>query len=388
MAFWNESDNIEINKITTYLEREFPNQDYEKYILSEIDDNTFIDATLIKSWSHFQYLFKFELDNLNEFTPFNQKHLQNRAKPTLDILKTDKEHFLSYLMRVIHEYYFWNPVREELPDIISSDILTRLSSLTKKKSYTAQFSWIENSMATAITRDLINSEDFISIRAIAKDVANYKKIITSHKEKSTTEYIETVKNLSETLEESIEKTNSTKSELADYDAKLEGYKAKYNFVLLSKSFNNLHIRKSEELNKAKKLTWRFTMALALPPSFAFFNHIYNWFPSGEGFSSLSFYLPILTFEILIFYFMRLYYSEVRALNTQLLQIDHRLSLCEFIHDYIEKKNADKDNKESWDLFESLIFSPIQITPDNIPSVLDGANAVAELAGKVMAKSKV
>ena len=85
--------------------------------------------------------------------------------------------------------------------------------------------------------------------------------------------------------------------------------------------------------------------------------------------------------------MRLYYSEVKTLNTQLLQIDHRLSLCEFIHDYIEKKNADKDNKQSWDLFESLIFSPIQVASDNIPSIIDGANAVADLAGKIISKSK-
>ncbi len=39
----------------------------------------------------------------------------------------------------------------------------------------------------------------------------------------------------------------------------------------------------------------------------------------------------------MFYFMRLYYIEGKAIKAQLLQIEQRLSLCEFIHDYVETK---------------------------------------------------
>lgn len=87
----------------------------------------------------------------------------------------------------------------------------------------------------------------------------------------------------------------------------------------------------------------------------------------------------------MFYFMRLYYIEGKAIKAQLLQIEQRLSLCEFIHDYVEKKNNSGSEKESWSLFEKLIFSPIQVSSENIPSLLDGASSIAELAGKILSK---
>ncbi|HCQ7467721.1 TPA: hypothetical protein P7Y84_005232 [Klebsiella pneumoniae] len=102
-------------------------------------------------------------------------------------------------------------------------------------------------------------------------------------------------------------------------------------------------------------------------------------------SALSYYLPILSLELLMFYFMRLYYIEGKSIKAQMLQIDQRLSLCEFIHDYVETKNNSGTEKESWSLFEKLIFSPIQVTSENIPSLLDGASSIAELAGKVLSR---
>ncbi|MCK5961953.1 hypothetical protein KMY62_26195, partial [Klebsiella pneumoniae] len=101
--------------------------------------------------------------------------------------------------------------------------------------------------------------------------------------------------------------------------------------------------------------------------------------------AFSYYLPILSLELLFFYFMRLYYIEEKAIKAQILQIEQRLSLCEFIHDYVETKNNSGAEKESWSLFEKLIFSPIQVTSENIPSLLDGASSIAELAGKVLSK---
>ncbi len=83
--------------------------------------------------------------------------------------------------------------------------------------------------------------------------------------------------------------------------------------------------------------------------------------------------------------MRLYYIEGKAIKAQLLQIEQRLSLCEFIHDYVETKNNSGAEKESWSLFEKLIFSPIQVSSENIPSLLDGASSIAELAGKYCLK---
>ncbi|HDE1948686.1 TPA: hypothetical protein PCF76_004648, partial [Klebsiella quasipneumoniae] len=129
----------------------------------------------------------------------------------------------------------------------------------------------------------------------------------------------------------------------------------------------------------------FSSFLIATPLLALLNHIYNFYPVEFNLNAMFYFLPILSLELLFFYFMRLYYIEGKAIRAQMLQIEQRLSLCEFIHDYVETKNNSSAEKESWSLFEKLIFSPIQVSSENIPSLLDGASSIAELAGKVLSK---
>lgn len=162
-------------------------------------------------------------------------------------------------------------------------------------------------------------------------------------------------------------------------------KVSSNFVLLSKAFSKLLQTKQEEYRKNHNTVAFFSALLVVIPVGALLNHILEWYKVEFNFSALAYYLPILSLELLMFYFMRLYYIEGKAIKAQLLQIEQRLSLCEFIHDYVETKNNSGSEKESWSLFEKLIFSPIQVSSENIPSLLDGASSIAELAGKILSK---
>lgn len=387
MNFWDDEYISDINEITAHMSTIMFVNRLKDIELDTISDDLYIDAVTVKSWEHFKYLYKYRRVDLKNYTSFNQKTLSLRATPSLSQLQQDKNAFLFYLLRLIHEFYFWEPSREELPEVINSNVLPRLASLTKDNTAYSSFLWIEHSMATSITRDMINSIEFQSIRRIAKEIDTYEVKISTLKNDELTDFEQ---KLSTHINESasfIKKIEDLEVDLENYENKLNEYKNEYNFVLLSKAFKKMSASKNTELAVAKKTTWFFSALLAAPPLFTLFNHIFSWVNTGTGLNSLTFYLPVLTLELLIFYFMRLYYGEVKTLNTQLLQIEHRLNLCEFVHDYIDKKNADKDNKSSWDAFEALIFSPIQISADNIPSLLDGANAVADIAGKVMSKSK-
>ena len=59
----------------------------------------------------------------------------------------------------------------------------------------------------------------------------------------------------------------------------------------------------------------------------------------------------------LLYFFRISLFNIRALKSQLLQIDLRLSLCEFISNYTEETAKMRGNaKESFDKFENVIFS--------------------------------
>ncbi|QQG30349.1 hypothetical protein JFY74_10185 [Pectobacterium carotovorum] len=127
-------------------------------------------------------------------------------------------------------------------------------------------------------------------------------------------------------------------------------------------------------------------------------------------SAIFYSLPIIAFEIILFYFSRVAYVEVKSFKTQLVQIEHRIASCEFIRNYMKQKNEHFDkiirlsnNEVAKKIFidgdsigkiigfpsdfEKLIFNPIQMSSDNIPAVLDGVNSIAELAGKVMAAKK-
>jgi len=59
-------------------------------------------------------------------------------------------------------------------------------------------------------------------------------------------------------------------------------------------------------------------------------------------------------------------------KSQLLQIDLRKTLCRFIQHYSEySSKLKKDDPESLNKFESLIFSGIISDEGNIPSTYDG-----------------
>ncbi|SFF14620.1 hypothetical protein SAMN05216563_1149 [Phytobacter palmae] len=387
MAFWDDNYLKEANRIDSFLENKLSYINEITQPTASETDGVFIDRTIYNSWKIFYHLYIARRDALNEYTKFNQKTLQYQARPALDLYKEAPFQFVGILARLLYEFYFWNYDASTYPDILSSESLERLSRLSNQELWGDQFKWIDKKMATSMLRDIMSSDEFKAIRGISSKIEDFKSEITIHIEESTRLFDEKFGESNKKILESLKNIDNYQNQINDYQSKLEDYKSNYNFTLLSRAFNNLKNSKQIERNSSRIITRVLSGALLIPPVFSFFNHIYSWVSVGEGLSSLTYYLPLLTVEILVFYFMRLYYSEVRNINTQLLQIEHRLSLCEFIQDYIEKKNTDKENKESWNLFESLIFAPIQVTPDNIPSVIDGANAVAELAGKIMSKSK-
>ncbi len=62
----------------------------------------------------------------------------------------------------------------------------------------------------------------------------------------------------------------------------------------------------------------------LHPLIALANHIKGWYIVELNLSSLAYYLPLLSLELLLFYFMRLYYIEGKAIKAQLLQMINAL----------------------------------------------------------------
>ncbi|MER3991385.1 hypothetical protein J8861_30555 [Klebsiella pneumoniae] len=385
MTLWTDSYQSSIDSISNFIDNNFTHYNEIPEKLSRLDDSVLADCIIVVAWRYFKNLYIHRRDSLNKYTSYNQKFLHQGNTPSLQELKDDKFYFLNKILRILFEYNFWASDDFGPPMFLRPEILEKLDKLKPPSDFQVNFIWIERSMPAALTKDLLLSDKFSFLTKIAVDVENLESTISHNIEKGLEDVENKTNELREQVNELIQSSNSSIHSLNEYDSKLKEYKSDYNFVLLSKAFSNLRGKKRTEFQINNFIVLIFSLCLTCIPLIALANHIKGWYIVELNLSSLAYYLPLLSLELLLFYFMRLYYIEGKAIKAQLLQIDQRLSLCEFIHDYVETKKNSGAEKESWSLFEKLIFSPIQVTSENIPSLLDGASSIAELAGKVLSK---
>lgn len=385
MSLWNESYQRSVDSITNYIENNFIQFSEIPDNIDRIEDSVFADSILVVAWRYFLTIYNHRRESLNKYTPFNQKQLGKLNLPSIQELMEDKFRFLNKILRIIFEYCFWG--RDDLspPKVLDPQVLDRLDKLKTPSDFPVNFIWIERSMPAVLTKDLLLSNDFSVLTKIATDVGNFSEEITQGINKGLKDVGEKTDQLRVEIEGLIGSASASVISLKEYESKLNEYKDDYNYALLSKAFANLLKNKKSEYATNHKNITIFSIWLIATPLLTLLNHIFNIYPVEFNLNALFYFLPILSLELLFFYFMRLYYIEGKAIKAQMLQIEQRLSLCEFIHDYVEKKNNSGADKESWSLFEKLIFSPIQVTSENIPSLLDGASSIAELAGKVFSK---
>ncbi|EMB4845001.1 hypothetical protein ACVWOJ_18675 [Klebsiella pneumoniae] len=385
MTLWTDSYQSSIDSISNFIDNNFTHYNEIPENLSRLDDSVLADCIIVVAWRYFKNLYIHRRDSLNKYTSYNQKFLHQGNTPSLQELKDDKFYFLNKILRILFEYNFWASDDFGPPMFLSPEILEKLDKLKPPSDFQVNFIWIERSMPAALTKDLLLSDKFSYLTKIAVDVENFESTISQNIENGLKDVENKTNELREQINELIQSSNSSIQSLDEYDSKLKEYKSDYNFVLLSKAFSSLREKKRREFMFNNFIVLVFSLFLTCTPLIALANHIKGWYIVELNLNSLAYYLPLLSLELLMFYFMRLYYIEGKAIKAQLLQIDQRLSLCEFIHDYVETKKNSGAEKESWSLFEKLIFSPIQVTSENIPSLLDGASSIAELAGKVLSK---
>lgn len=385
MTLWTDSYQSSIDSISNYIENNFTPYNDIPDNLFQLDDSVLADCIIVVAWRYFRNLYNNRRDSLNKYTSYNQRIANQGNTPSLQELMVDKFRFLNTILRIIFEYNFWASDDFGPPMFLRPEILEKLDKLKPASEFPVSFIWIERSMPAALTKDLLLSEEFSALRMIAGSVGLFEEKITTEIKRGFSDVNKEADALKKNIEGLINSAGATVQSLAEYDEKLKQYKSEYNFVLLSKAFSNLLKTKKAEYVTNHRSVIIFSSWLIATPLFALLNHVYNFFPVEFNLNALFYYLPILSLELLFFYFMRLYYIEGKAIKAQILQIEQRLSLCEFIHDYVETKNNSGAEKESWSLFEKLIFSPIQVSSENIPSLLDGASSIAELAGKILSK---
>jgi hypothetical protein len=194
--------------------------------------------------------------------------------------------------------------------------------------------------------------------------------------------------------EHIELLNLQKIDIEKYELTLKNQKSEMSFVLLDKGFFNLE---SDKNKFSKVLFWIMVgfafLLFAVPASF-FWLHVTDYIhvlnpnlPKNLSvFSEISLFIPFVSIEILLIYFFRISLYHFNANKAQILQLELRRSLCQFIEGYSDFSSKIKGkDATALDRFEALIFSGLAPTHETVPTTFDGLDQVEKLVAAIRGK---
>ncbi|MBQ5147723.1 hypothetical protein FDK32_07425 [Citrobacter freundii] len=414
MGFYTETNNkqsilvtnsIITNDINAYKNNTNPN------IKEKTIDSDLFYFVLEPAWLNFFNLVDNRPQALDENTKFNQDNIIRFMDFKVSDYHENRVGFLSNLLRVLYEYYFFTgDITSRSHNFISDDILSKLDDRFGEDNNApyAQFRWIRDTLPIVLMKWLLNSDNFVSAQKLMSDLDSAKENFLRELSQNSGFAIKDIKSETNTcislLSQKFDDINSEiangkdeanvildyiKSALEEIKAleeRVSNLKSEYNFVGLSHGFRTIKEKKEKELSTTEINYKNLFGVIFIAPVIAVILHfsLPNLYP--KDYSALFIIFPFITIEMAIIYFFRLSYLEAKALRTQLMQIELRLSLCSFIDGYVEyrKKNNIAIDKVL-DAFDSLIFSPIQTNENNIPAMFDGLEAIAGVAEKVMKK---
>ena len=94
-------------------------------------------------------------------------------------------------------------------------------------------------------------------------------------------------------------------------------------------------------------------------------------------------LPLISVEVILLYFFRVILVNHRSVKAQIMQIELRQTMCQFIQHYTEySSKIKKEDSGALEKFESLIFSGILSNPEKLPSTFDGVDQLGSFIKSV------
>ncbi|MDY4380921.1 hypothetical protein [Pectobacterium brasiliense] len=399
----NETNSYIISDVRLKYEK---NKDRPLLSFRDNSDGLF-EYVILPVWSYFYSILSKKTNELDENTKFNQQYISTHMDFSIEDYKSDKVGFLSNLLRVLYEYKFWTGIVDG-DRLFSKDTLTILDDVFghNEHSYNYQFGWIRDSLPIVLAQWMLKSKNFLAAIELVSNIDNARTHALSDIDvrfgiiQNTLEndvkgkarelsdiYLDTLqkfKKSEDTILKSTKNIDVIRDELSGLEDKIKNLRTEYNFVGLSSGFERIKEKKEKELRNSEVYYKNLFGCMFIAPVFAFLSHFIKPGFYPENFSAVFILFPLVTIELVLIYFFRLSYLESKSIRTQLVQIELRLSLCAFVQNYVEyRKEHGKNISKLLDSFDNLIFSPIQVNDSNIPSMFDGADAIADLAGKIM-----
>ncbi|EKL9828665.1 hypothetical protein PTB20_001661 [Vibrio alginolyticus] len=172
-------------------------------------------------------------------------------------------------------------------------------------------------------------------------------------------------------DELIEKTEKVENLKRTLD-KLQN---EYNFVGLNQGFEKLEKKKKKEKNISLSILILMGLLLLAPLVYEFLA-IQN---KEMNFNDLIAFIPLVSIEIILIYFFRVILIHYKEVKTQIMQIELRMTLCQFIESYTSySKEIKEQDSNALEKFENIIFSGILSDTEKLPSTFDGFEQLGSL----------
>lgn len=301
--------------------------------------------------------------------PFNYHYIDESFEKKLNFLKQNwNSEILDYIFLISirflqeAELTMRRQYREKIWN--DSDIYERIWDWFKSlkndditHNNISQLNYIQNDYSLMLLNDYLGNKSF---QAFLNYEENIKKI-----EQQSTILQKTSDNIQKSADEKLEKVK----QLSDT---LENLKQGFNFVALSDGFSRMLNEKKSSKKWILRLLFLIAVIISAIPAYKFFS---------DGGINLTWQQIAISagLELVLIYFFRVVLFHYRTVQTQIMQLDLRLSLCQFIQSYAEYAKEIKTNdKDALDKFENLIFSSILSSDEKIPSTFDGLEQLNSL----------
>lgn len=223
---------------------------------------------------------------------------------------------------------------------------------------------------TPSTASQVRYAGYQMIVGVVKNYLHHPKMVDL---KELPGLLEKAKSEKEEFKEDYSQRKTKVDELKDA---LDSYQDAFNFVGLHKGFGELKKRKEKEKERGAVLMGTLVVLMLLPFIIKFVVLVAVDDVIAMGVDS---YVLLVGFELLLMYFFRIILHNFKSVQAQLLQIDLRMTLCQFIQSYTKYAKEIKD--QDADLlvrFEQVVFSGIVNSDDSIPSSFDGLDQLSKI----------
>lgn len=192
-----------------------------------------------------------------------------------------------------------------------------------------------------------------------------------------------VTEVSSDIQQTIERWDNSLSQREEkieaMEARLKDAETGFNFVGLTKAFIGLAFDKKKEIQNVEDSVrfWR-SIAFIMP----LITILIGAFASNVGWQVLA---PMASMILISLYFYRVSITDLKSLRAQLVQLELRKALCQFVEKYTEYSSEVKDkNFNPLQKFEDLVFSSIVMDGQNIPSTFDGVDQISKFLKQLKA----